>query len=309
MSNSTLMQRMLDAGVNISNMQEVFEFFHNMGQGGTGGGLTEHEVAQMISAALLGMPTNAMIQLLEQEIANLNADIAKRVLLQEFQDLILNVQNISAVLGQKASQTALDQLNASKASAADLEALRSEAATSLQVQALDSQKANKADVQIQIDAKLNRSEFHQHFRGLFPSAELLQSGVSNPIAGDYASVDAGVGSATTLYAYDVDDGIWREQGSSGLTVSSTDSVPEGNINLYFTAARVLAAVHAMSTSDLPEGQNLYFTAARVATAVRALSTADLPESPTRLYYTDERVLAVVNPILGDIETALNDILG
>ncbi|OTG87892.1 hypothetical protein [Acinetobacter sp. ANC 3813] len=309
MSNSTLMQRMLDAGVNISNMQEVYEFFHNLGNGGTGGGLTENEVMLMINTAISGMATNAMIQQLEQQIILMNEDVEARALLVDFQTLISNVQSISAVLGQKASQNALDQLNASKAPVADLEALRSVSATRDELQALDSQKSNKADVESQLNAKLNRSEFQQHFRGLFSSEELLASGVIDPKAGDYANVDAGVGNPTKMYAYDVDDGIWQEQGSSGLTVSSTDSVPEGNSNLYFTAARVVAALNALSTTDLPEGQNLYFTAARVATAVRALTTADLPESPTRMYYTDERVLAVVNPILGDIETALNEILG
>lgn len=305
MSNTALMQRMLDAGVNISNMQEVFEFFHNQASGG-GSGLTEQDVKELINSALsiamAGLATSASLHVLEQQAEVMQRSINDRAMQS---DLLLAMQ----ALNLKASQTALDQLNANKASKSEVEAMHAVMATNDSLIQLDSIKANKADIELQLNEKLNRSEFHQHYRGLFSSEDLLQSGVSNPIAGDYATVDAGVGFPAAIYAYDADDEIWREQGSSGLTVSSTDSVPEGNSNLYFTAARAAAAIRSLSTTDLPEGQNLYHTAPRVAAVVRSMNTNDLPEGANHLYYTNERVLSVINPILGDISTALAEILG
>ncbi|MNZ79616.1 hypothetical protein D3C78_982230 [compost metagenome] len=155
---------------------------------------------------------------------------------------------------------------------------------------MDANKADKSAVNQQLSEKLDRSEYQQHYRGLFANIETLKQNVSNPIAGDYANVDAGVGFPTNLYAYDVDDNTWRLQGSSGLTVNSSDSVPEGNTNLYFTAARAESVFRGMNSGILPEGVNLY--------------------------YTDARVLAVLNPILnpildqiGEIDQLLTEVLG
>lgn len=105
-------------------------------------------------------------------------------------------------------------------------------------------KADSAVVNEQLDSKLDKSEFHQHFRGVYASYAALNN-ITNPIAGDYAHVDAGVGKPTIIYVYDLDDTDWVKQGSSGTTVASTDDVVEGNTNLYFTNERVSAIVNTM----------------------------------------------------------------
>lgn len=91
--------------------------------------------------------------------------------------------------------------------------------------------------------KLNRSEYIQHFKGLFHSKTALMDAVLNPVAGDYANVDLGQGEAAKLYLWDVDDSDWVEQKGEGVAIGSSDNVPEGNQNLYFTEARVLAVLN------------------------------------------------------------------
>ena len=90
---------------------------------------------------------------------------------------------------------------------------------------------------------------------------------------------------------------------SGLTPSiigldSTDDLPEGQINLYYTDARVSAwiAANLSDTDDLKEGVlNLYYTDARVNAWINTnlSSTDQLAEGSSNLYYTDARAEAVV----------------
>lgn len=110
---------------------------------------------------------------------------------------------------------------------------------------LDSKKADLVTVNQQLNGKLNRSEYNQHFRGVFVSIDALTTQVLNPVAGDYAYVDSGLNSPSEIHAYDLDDAIWRKQGGGGLTVTSTDSIPEGTNNVYFTADRVASVVNTM----------------------------------------------------------------
>lgn len=81
-----------------------------------------------------------------------------------------------------------------------------------------------------------------HYRGTFTTIEALQAGVATPIAGDYADVDAGVGSDVQRYIWDATDAHWVLQGATGGGPDNTDSLPEGTTNLYFTAARVRSVV-------------------------------------------------------------------
>lgn len=81
-----------------------------------------------------------------------------------------------------------------------------------------------------------------HYRGTFTTLAALQAGVTSPVAGDYADVDAGVGSDVQRYIWDVTDSKWVLQGASGGGPSNTDNLPEGTTNRYFTGARVLATV-------------------------------------------------------------------
>jgi hypothetical protein len=90
---------------------------------------------------------------------------------------------------------------------------------------------------------------------------------------------------------------------SGLTPSiigldTTDDLPEGQINLYYTDTRVAAwiAANLSDTDDLKEGVlNLYYTDARVNAWINTnlSSTDQLAEGSNNLYYTDARAEAVV----------------
>ncbi len=237
MTQDSLMQRMIAAGVDIMNPQAVFDFYHNQDNATPiDFNLLKNYVNTWIADAILGKADKADL--------DLKADLAaleNKVNRNELQAYALKDD-----LSNKADQSA--------------------------VSALDAVKADKDAVNQQLDSKLNRSEFHQHFRGLFTTAQALHEHVTDAVAGDYAHVDAGEGEPTEIHAYDVNDRIWRKQGSNGLSVTSTDSIPEGNSNLYFQAERVKSVVKGMNSGELPEGANLYFTDARVSAVVGPMIT-------------------------------------
>ena len=93
---------------------------------------------------------------------------------------------------------------------------------------------------------------------------------------------------------------------SDLLNSTTDGLPEGNNNLYYTTARVDSDFDARfttkTTDDLTEGNtNLYYTQARFDSAFGDKSTSDIVEG-SNLYYTTSRAdsdarsaLSVANP--------------
>ena len=90
-----------------------------------------------------------------------------------------------------------------------------------------------------------------------------------------------------------------------VTAASTDAVPEGSTNLYYTKARVDSDIGDAlfsdgyntvefdsdfgdkTTDDLTEGSNLYYTQTRFDTAFAAKSSDDLTEG-SNLYYTTAR---------------------
>lgn len=80
-----------------------------------------------------------------------------------------------------------------------------------------------------------------HFRGTFTSFSAMASGVTSPVAGDYADVDSGAGADVVRYVWDVSDAEWKA-GTGGGGPASTDALPEGLSNLYFTQARVRSTV-------------------------------------------------------------------
>ena len=92
--------------------------------------------------------------------------------------------------------------------------------------------------------------------------------------------------------------------------SSTDKLPEGTTNLYYTNARADARIAAASTTDLSEGSNLYYTDARFDTRFGTKTTADLTEHATMLYFTnaradaraDVRIAASSLNALSDVDT-------
>jgi len=96
-----------------------------------------------------------------------------------------------------------------------------------------------SNFQSELDEKLNIVDYNNYFVGKFTSLLSLES--TFPVAndGDYAIVDAGSGSDAKEYIWDSEEG-WVEGGSSGA--STTDALPEGSLNLYFTTSRVLTTI-------------------------------------------------------------------
>lgn len=87
-----------------------------------------------------------------------------------------------------------------------------------------------------------------HFKGLFASLAALELALPSAVAGDYADVDAGVGSDTVRYLWDVDDAQWVTSGSgSPLTAAEVKSLYESNpdTNAYTDAEQTkLGAIEA-----------------------------------------------------------------
>lgn len=77
-----------------------------------------------------------------------------------------------------------------------------------------------------------------HFRGRFTSLAALKTALPTAEIGDYAQVDEGPSFDVINYNWDAEDG-WV-QGGSGSSATTTDELPEGATNKYFTASRVLA---------------------------------------------------------------------
>ena len=93
-------------------------------------------------------------------------------------------------------------------------------------------------------------------------------------------------------------------------ITSTDDVPEGSVNLYFTTSAFDTRLATKSTTNLAEGSNLYHTTARARASISGtgsitynnttgvisytgganpVTTDELPEGTTNKYYTDTRV--------------------
>jgi len=79
---------------------------------------------------------------------------------------------------------------------------------------------------------------------------------------------------------------------SDFAAKTTDSLAEGDNNLYYTRARWDSALTTVTTTNLTEGDNLYYTQTRVDSAFDARlatkTTTDVAEG-TRLYFTEQRV--------------------
>lgn len=75
---------------------------------------------------------------------------------------------------------------------------------------------------------------------------------------------------------------------------TTDDVPEGNVNLYYTNARVRSAVGAANPTIIYDENTGLFSANLEAVAASANTTDSLPEGFVNLYYRDSRVFANLN---------------
>lgn len=70
---------------------------------------------------------------------------------------------------------------------------------------------------------------NSHFRGVFISLSALTAGVASPLAGDYADVDAGTGTDSIRYIWDVTDTVWVSSGSgTSLTAAQVKTLYESN---------------------------------------------------------------------------------
>lgn len=148
-----------------------------------------------------------------------------------------------------------------------------------------------------------------HFKGVFASLGALQAAFPTASAGDYADVDAGVGSDTIRHVWDASDEEWQPVGAGApLTAADIKTLYESNpdTNAYTDAEKSkLAGVAAGATANantdsLAEGStNLYHTAARVlATVLSGLSLA----SGSAVVDTDTVVVA-----FGKLQRQVNDL--
>ena len=91
-----------------------------------------------------------------------------------------------------------------------------------------------------ISDKLDRSEYIQHFKGVFNSYAALNEALPTATDGDYAHIDSGIGFDRMVAIWDSSDNKWIvTQANAG---ANTDEVPEGSQNLYFKNQRVLATI-------------------------------------------------------------------
>lgn len=103
--------------------------------------------------------------------------------------------------------------------------------------------------------KLNIADYNPKFKGKYTSLSALETAYPTATAGDYAQVDAGTGSNVVNYNWDEEEG-WVVGSAIGPAISTTDDLPEGSANLYFTTARAIAAVDISGKVDKITGKGL-----------------------------------------------------
>lgn len=104
------------------------------------------------------------------------------------------------------------------------------------------QRLNKSEQDYLLSLKLDASAYNDRWKGLHVSLAALQTAHPTANAGDYANVDAGIGSAPDIYSWDATDSLWVKTSSSGSGATNTDALPEGSTNLYFTAVRAVSSL-------------------------------------------------------------------
>jgi hypothetical protein len=131
----------------------------------------------------------------------------------------------------------------------------------------------QTDLQHALDAKLDSATYHDRFLGLYASVFDLEAAHSTALAGDYAQVDAGIGSDVIIYIWDVSDARWIPVGVSNI--SSTDDVPEGSGNLYHTSQRVrdtpLAGLSLATSEPITAADSVLNAAGKLQAQISAAS--------------------------------------
>lgn len=133
------------------------------------------------------------------------------------------------------------------------------------------------------------------FKGLYATLGALQAAHPTAGAGDYADVDAGIGSDTVRYVWDVDDAQWILSGSGApLTAAQVKTLYESNAdtNAFTDSEKTKLGTVASNatanpdTDSLAEGAtNQWFTGARVRAVVLtglSLATSTAVAAPDTL---------------------------
>lgn len=92
--------------------------------------------------------------------------------------------------------------------------------------------------------------------------------------------------------------------NSILQNTTTDDIAEGTGNKYFSDQRVRNTLSSMSSSDIKEGSNLYFTEERVFQTLSLGTSDSVPQGSSNLYVTKNNVLSINLDV-----SELNDSLG
>ena len=108
--------------------------------------------------------------------------------------------------------------------------------------------------------------------------------------------------------FDTDTVFIRQTGNDWPTaqVTTTADVVEATSNLYFTNARVLAAITSLTTANILETTNQYFTNVRVSQAVNPLLTTANVLETTNQYFTNVRAVSALvgaNVIVNNLTVA------
>ena len=99
-----------------------------------------------------------------------------------------------------------------------------------------------------------------------------------------ASGDLSYDVNTGTFSVDVEQVYSKANFDSDLGAATTDGLPEGSNNLYYTDVRFDSAFGTKTTTDVTEGTNLYYTDARFDTRLSAKTTDDLTEGSTNKYF-------------------------
>lgn len=158
-------------------------------------------------------------------------------------------------------------------------------------------------------SKLDKTEYVQHFRGLFSSYAALVAALPTALNGDYAHIDSGSGFDRMSAIWDGDDQKWIVQDVN--VGANTDEVPEGSTNLYFKAERVLATLltslntsvdAAISTSDsiIQALGKLQGQLNNLASKVRSTVLTGFSTSNTTPVVATDTVLQALGKVQGQI---------
>jgi len=119
--------------------------------------------------------------------------------------------------------------------------------------ALTGTLSDQTDLQNALDLKLDTSAYNDRYKGKYLTEADLNAAFPTGAYGWTAIVDPGTGVDAIEYIWDNEEG-WVAGGSVGP--ATTDALPEGSTNLYFTAARAIAAVDISGKVDKVTGKGL-----------------------------------------------------